>query len=98
MRERGVDVMADVRAFAQAYKEKNNLSEEEFIKCLRGHNDCVYIVYTCESVIIRPEAKGGFIKVQYSGDHRSKFRSVIRDAAERRRQNWNAPHPADCLQ
>lgn len=98
MRERGVDVLADVRASAQAYKEKNNLSEEEFTKWLRGHNDWVYFVYTCESVIIRPEAKGKVSRVQYSGDHRTEFRSEIWDAAKRRRQNWNATHPSDCLQ
>lgn len=98
MRERGFDAMTDVRASAQAYKEKNNLSEEEFIKWMRGHNEWVYFVYTCQSVIIRPEARGGFSKVQYSGDHRAKFRSEIRDAAERRRKNLKAPHPRDCLQ
>ncbi len=98
MRERGVDVMTDVRASAEAYKGKNNLSEEEFIMWLRGQNEWVYFVYTSESVIIRPEARGGFSRVQYSGGHRAEFRSVIRDAAERRWQNWNAPHPGDCRQ
>ncbi len=98
MRERGVDVLADVRAAAQVYREQHKLSEAEFIQWLRGHNEWVYWVYTCESVIIRPEAKGGFSEVQYSGEHRTKFRSEIRVAAERRRQNWNAPHSSGCLQ
>ncbi len=98
MRERGVDVMADVRTSAQAYKEQNNLSEVEFVTWLRGHNELFYFVYTCESVNIRPEAKGGLSEVEYSADQRTRFRPVIRDAAERRRRNRNAPHTCDCLQ
>ncbi len=96
MRERGIDVLANVSAAGQAHKEKNNLSEEEFIERLRGHDEWIYFVYTCESVIVRPEAKGAYGEVGYTGEHRQRFRSEIRAAAESRRQNWNAPRSCDC--
>jgi hypothetical protein len=102
MRERGVDALAQAKRFASAFKEQyqqklnKEISEEDFIKWLRAHNEWIYFVYTCRSVAIRPEAKGGFGKVAYSGDHRAQFRSQIRAAAERRRRNWNAEWSCEC--
>jgi hypothetical protein len=96
MRERGFDVLGEVRAPVEAYKQAHKLSEEDFIKWLRGHNQWVYFVYTCQSVAIRPEAKGGFGEVGYSGEHRIQYRSEIRAAAERRRRNWDRPRTCGC--
>jgi hypothetical protein len=102
MRERGIDALAQAKQWASVFKEKykqeinKEISEEDFIKWLRVHNEWIYFVYTSQSVDIRPEAKGGCSEVAYTGNHRDEFRSRIRAAAERRRQNWDAPVTCGC--
>lgn len=102
MGERGIKPLTEVRQLADTVKSKvkkgSNIewSEEEFIKWLRGYNEWAYFVYTCGSVVVRPEVKGGFGEVAYSGQHRTQFSSQIREAANHRRDNWNAPRSCDC--
>jgi hypothetical protein len=86
MRERGVDVLALLRAQAQAYKEKHSIDEEVFLRVLCEHDEWSYFVYTCESIIFRPEALGEAGKCLYTGDSRGQFLNNIRRAATRRRR------------
>ena len=85
MRERGVDPLQEVRSYAATVKEEQKIGEEEFVRQLHALSEWAYFIYTCESVIIRPEAVGAAGEVQYCGSERAEYLAKIRRAAARRR-------------
>jgi len=98
MRERGCDVLAELRQMVAEHREKHSLSDEDLLKELQARSAIAYYVYTSDPAGIRPEAVGRPGKVSYMDEQDTKLRSEIREAAERRRANWDAPHSRDCQQ
>lgn len=98
MRERGRDVLAEVQASARTRMDERGMSEAEFADYLRGHNEWAYILYTCADVL-KPELVSGYTEIRYAGDSGASFLAGIREAAARRREAWDTPHPSlgECM-
>ncbi|HYE14314.1 MAG TPA: hypothetical protein VD968_07740 [Pyrinomonadaceae bacterium] len=104
MRERGRDLMPQIREFAEKVKAKvkerkgRKWGEDKFTRWLRQYIHWIYCLYAFAD---KPNPPGLLTppgEPKYVGDHRAEFAAEIFAAAERRRRNWDAPHPADCLE
>jgi hypothetical protein len=86
MRERGVDPLVELRQRVADYKQEKGLDEAEVIEELREIDEWAFYVYTCESVVIRPDAKSKGGRIRYDDEQQAEFLGKIRAAARRRRQ------------
>jgi hypothetical protein len=102
--ERGIDPIASAReALGKLKAERRerlgrDVAEAAFSRWVERRLPWFhYLLANCDgptpSHLLTPPAEP-----QYVGDHRVKFFAEIREAAARRRRNWDAPHPADCIE
>jgi hypothetical protein len=86
MRERGVDPLVELRQRVADYKQEKGLDEAAVIEEMREKDEWAFYVYTCESVVVRPDAKSKGGRIRYDAEQQAQFLGKIRAAARRRRQ------------
>jgi len=101
IRERGDNPVPDLRRLAETLRATltkmrgEHLTSEEFAVWLREFNEWLYFIYVYTDKPNAPALLTEPHEPLYEGEFRASFAHEIRQAAERRRRYWNAPHSCD---